>query len=360
MKTDTRTETQRRLQELVARETGAALTPAVQAELEAILDGALGGAHPKPELGVVSREVTILVADLRGFIALTATQPAGTIVTMLNLCLERMSEVIYRYQGVIDKFTGESMTVLFGAPVERPDDVMRALTCAVEMQIAMRLLNDQYQRGRMPELYMGIGLNTGTVMAGRFGSEDFSQYTVIGNDVSLASRIESFSLRGQVLISEKTFERCDGSVMVSDPVEVFVAGKLVPVKVRELIAIPALHLKVPRQEFRRSHRAEVRIPCDLQVMEGSTVLPHPIRAHILDIGYHGVLLELDLPLEVGFDVKLNFDMTLVEYPVTDIYARVMKTKHETGLWLAGLEFTALSAETNTKLQMFVQMLVGAG
>nr|WP_315224232.1 adenylate/guanylate cyclase domain-containing protein [uncultured Albidiferax sp.] len=358
MKTDPRTEAQSRLQALLARETGAPVSPVVQAELAAIVDAALGGPDTA-NLPVESREVTILVADLRGFIALTSSQPAGTIVTMLNLCLERMSAVIYRYQGVIDKFTGDSMTVLFGAPVQRPDDVMRAMACAVEMQLAMRLLNDQYQRGRMPELFMGIGLNTGTVMAGRFGSEAFSQYTVIGNQVSLASRIESFSLRGQVLISETTYQRCHGTVSATEPVEVFVAGKLVPVKVRELIAIPSLHLKVPRQEFRRSHRAEVRIPCSLQILEGTTVLPNAIKAHILDIGYHGVLLELDLPIEVGFDVKLNFDMTLVEYPVTDIYARVMKTKHEDGHLLAGLEFTALGTETNTKLQMFVQMLVGA-
>lgn len=358
MKTDPRMEARSRLQALLARETGAPVSPAVDAELAAIVDAAWGGPDTA-HLPVVNREVTILVADLRGFIALTATQPAGTIVTMLNLCLERMSEVIYRYQGVIDRFTGDSMTVLFGAPVERPDDVMRAMACAVEMQLAMRLLNDQYQRGRMPELFMGIGLNTGTVIAGRFGSEAFSQYTVIGNQVSLASRIESFSLRGQVLISENTYQRCHGTVSATEPVEVFVAGKLVPVKVRELIAIPSMHLKVPRQEFRRSHRAEVRIPCSLQILEGTTVLPNAIKAHILDIGYHGVLLELDLPIEVGFDVKLNFDMTLVEYPVTDIYARVMKTKHEDGHLLAGLEFTALGTETNTKLQMFVQMLVGA-
>ena len=358
MKTDPRMDARSRLQALLARETGAPVSPAVEAELEAIIDTALGGPDTT-DLSVVSREVTILVADLRGFIALTSSQPAGTIVTMLNLCLERMSEVIYRYQGVIDRFTGDSMTVLFGAPVERPDDVMRAMACAVEMQLAMRLLNDQYQRGRMPELFMGIGLNTGTVIAGRFGSEAFSQYTVIGSQVSLASRIESFSLRGQVLISETTYQRCRGTVSATEPVDVFVAGKLVPVKLRELIAIPSMHLRVPRQEFRRSHRAEVRIPCTLQILEGTTVLPQAIKAHILDIGYHGVLLVMDLPLEVGFDVKLNFDMTLVEYPATDIYARVMKIKHEDGHYLAGLEFTALGTETNTKLQMFVQILVGA-
>ena len=358
MNTDPRIQARSRLQALLARETGAPVSPAVTAELAAIVDSALGVPAVAPAQ-VISREVTILVADLRGFIALTATQPAGTIVTMLNLCLERMSEVIYRYQGVIDRFTGDSMTVLFGVPVQRADDVMRAAACAVEMQLAMRVLNDQYQRGRMPELYMGIGLNTGTVMAGRFGSEAFSQYTVIGNQVSLASRIESFSLRGQVLISETTYQRCAGMVSATEPVEVFVAGKLVPVQLRELIAIPSMQLRVPRQEFRRSHRAEVRIPCSLQILEGTTVLPPAIQAHILDIGYHGVLVEVDVPLEVGFDVQLNFDMTLVEYPVTDIYARVMQVKHENGHWLAGLEFTALGTETNTKLQMFVQMLVGA-
>ena len=358
MKTDQMMKAQARLRALVARETGAPVPPAVEAELAEIVDGALGGPGGSPEMAVVKREVTILVADLRGFIALTSSQPAGTIVTMLNLCLERMSEVIFRYQGSIDKFTGDSITVLFGAYAERPDDVMRAMACAVEMQLAMRLLNDQYQRGRMPELYMGIGLNTGSVMVGRFGSEAFSQYTVIGNEVSLASRIESFSLRGQVLISENTYKRSNGTASVTEPVDVFVAGKLVPVKVRELIAIPSLHLKVPRQEFRRSHRVAVRIPCSLQILEGTTVLPNAIKAHILDIGYHGVLLELDLPLEVGFDVKLNFDMTLVEYPATDIYARVMKTSHADGHVLAGLEFTALGTETNTKLQMFVQLLVG--
>ena len=360
MKTDLGTQQAlSRLQALIAKETGAPLGSSAEAEAAALLAEVAGTPAGGFELAVQQREVTILVADLRGFVALTATQPAGTIVTMLNLCLVRMSEVIFRNQGTIDKFSGDSITVLFGAPESREDDVQRAMVCAVEMQLAMRDLNDQYQRGRMPELYMGIGLNTGTVMAGRFGSEAFSQYTVIGNEVILASRIEAFSLRGQVLISESTYQHSGRSVLVTEPREVFVAGKMQPVKVRELVAIPSRHLKVPRQEFRRSHRAEVRIPCNLQLTEGSEVLPSPIKANILDIGYHGVLLELDFPIEIGLEVKLNFDMTLVDYPVTDIFAKVMKIKHEDGHLLAGLEFTSLSSETNTKLQMFVQILVGS-
>ncbi len=374
MNTDLGSQTLDQLQALITREKGSPLSADGAAEAAAMLFmlARHGGRADTETLlpakatdvanaahAVDEREVTILVADLRGFVALTATQPAGVIVSMLNQCLETLGAVIARCQGTIDKFSGDSITVLFGAPVAREDDVQRALVCAAEMQVAMRELNNSFQRARLPELYIGIGINTGTVMAGRFGPEAFAQYTVIGNEVSLASRIEAFSLRGQVLLSESAYQRGGAGVLVTEPREVFVAGKFKPVQVRELVAIPSLRIKVPRQEFRRSHRAEVRVPCTLQLIEGKTILPTPIKASILDIGYHGVLLELDYPLELQQAVKLNFDMTLVDYPVNDVFARITKMKHEEGHLLAGLEFTALSSETNNKLQMFVQLLVGA-
>ena len=91
-------------------------------------------------LEVAPREVTILLADLRGFTALSGSQPASVVIAALNRCLARLSEVVFKYQGTIDKFMGDSIMVLFGAPVAREDDVDRALLCAVEMQIAMREL----------------------------------------------------------------------------------------------------------------------------------------------------------------------------------------------------------------------------
>lgn len=343
---------------VLARETQAPVPPAVQAELAAIL--AAGHGSLPTQLEVDQREVTILVADLRGFTALTATQPAGTIVTMLNLCLSRLSEVVFRYEGVIDKFNGDSLTVLFGAPTAREDDVLRALCCAVEMQLAMRDLNNHYLRRQMPELHLGIGVNTGMVMAGRFGSQAYSEYAVIGNQVSLASRIESFSLRGQVLISENTYARCNGVASATEPKEVFVAGKSLPVKVRELIAIASRRLKVPRQEFRRSHRVEVRVPCTIRRLDAGQPVGDAQRALIRDVGYHGLLLELERPLAPQDEVALAFDLTLVDYQVSDVRARVTKVKREEGRLLAGLEFTHIGVETNAKIQMFVQLLVGAG
>jgi class 3 adenylate cyclase len=124
---------------------------------------------------------------------------------MLNRYFGRMSAIIFANGGSIDKFMGDAIMVLFGAPIAHAEDVQHAVTCAVQMQIAMDEVNREHREQGLPELFMGIGINTGTVMAGLLGSEAYSEYTVIGDEVNLASRIEAFSLRGQVLISENTY-----------------------------------------------------------------------------------------------------------------------------------------------------------
>ena len=344
-----------RVQAHVLRATGRALDREALDQLLAMTG------HLSADAGdnrMVEREVTVLLADLRGFTALTATQPAGVIIALLNRCLTVLSEVILRHGGTIDKFMGDAVMVLFGAPQSRPDDVDRALICAVEMQQAMARLNlDDRQEG-LPDLYMGIGINTGLVIAGRFGSAAYSQYTVIGDEVNLASRIESFSLRGQVLISERTYQRCADLVEASGPMEVLVKGKSEPVRVREVVAIPSLGLTVPRAEVRRSHRVEVRLPCVLHALQDKVVLPQAWSATILDVGYHGLQIELGQPLQPFAELKLQFGLQLLDFQAVDVYAKVVKCRAHGGQWRAGLEFTALGAETSARLQTFVQLLVG--
>jgi adenylate cyclase len=352
-------DTVRRLQVLIERETGAPLREEALAEMAAILrhgDGPEGRAGEGLQ-AAAPREVTILLADLRGFTALSGSQPASVVIAALNRCLARLSEVVFRYQGRIDKFMGDSIMVLFGAPEARDDDVDRALICAVEMQVAMRELNLAHLRERLPEVFLGIGVNTGTVMAGRFGSDVYSEYTVIGEAVNLASRIEALSLRGQVLISDATYQRCWGLVSASPPMQVYVKGRTQPVSLRELIAIPSHKLKVPRQEFRRSHRVDARLPCLCQRMQDKIVVPHIVHGAIRDIGYHGLLVELIEPLEPRSEIKLEFELPLVDYRAADVYARVITLKQEGDEWVAGLEFTSISAECRAKVQMFVQLLV---
>ena len=354
----------RRVQALIARETGAPLKRTAKAEMISIIQHAYGvngenNSVVGPEHSFVRRKVTILLADLRGFTAITATLPAGTVVTMLNRCLGRMNEIVSRYHGVIDKFMGDSIMVLFGVPIKHPDDVERALACAIEMQIAMVAINNQDREEGIPELFMGIGINTGSVMAGKFGSSFYSEYTVIGNEVNLTSRIESFSLRGQILISENTFKHCRDLVAVSDGMEVFVKGKIQPVKLRELYAIPSLNLEVPRKEFRHSQRLEVKLPCSIKLIKNKMVMPKEIRAIIRDISYYGLLIEIDQQLNAHDDVRLEFDLPLIDFKASNIYAKVVELEHDQSGYLAGVEFTSLSHETNMKIQLFVQLLVMA-
>jgi len=158
------------------------------------------GSSPK------EKDVTILLSDLRGFTSMSENYNPLEIISFLNRYFSAMSEIIQQYDGTIDKFMGDSIMVVFGTPESRTDDIERSLACAIEMQIRLTSINEENKELGYPPLYMGIGINTGRVVAGKLGSDLYSQYTVIGDHVNLASRIESYSLRGQVLISEHTYD----------------------------------------------------------------------------------------------------------------------------------------------------------
>ena len=344
----------RRIQDIVLDSSGAPLTAEHEKRVLHVLTGLIGERSRAPTVESFSeREVTILVADLRGFTALSAAHPAGVVLEVLNRCFVTTSESIVRHHGTIDKFAGDSIMAIFSGPAQAHD----ALTCAVEMQMAMHELNANHRRRHLPELYMGIGVNTGHVMAGLVGSELYSAYALIGEDVSLTSRIEAFSLRGQVLMSESTFGLSGDFVTTADAMDVYVKGKSGRMQLREVVGIPSLGLTVPRQEVRRSPRIAVQLPFSFQRVERKIVVPERIPGTILDVGYHGVLADLRRDVPLHSEIKLGFELPLVAHHAQDIYARVVKRADGKGRHVAGLEFTSLSPESNSKLQLFVQMLL---
>ena len=222
----------------------------------------------------LTRDVTILLADLRGFTTISANYPAVVVLELLNRCFVRMSEIIFQHHGGIDKFMGDSILVIFEAGEnDNNESVKRALHCAVDMQLAMEELNQQHREEGWPEMYFGIGINTGRVMAALLGSDLYSEHTVIGDEVNLASRIESFSLRGQVLISQSTYERADGFVKCGESMDEFVKGKSKLVVLREVLGIPSLGKEIPRQEVRRSPRVDVMLPMHYRVVGNDFVVP---------------------------------------------------------------------------------------
>jgi adenylate cyclase len=345
-----------RIQSIVSADTGQRL--GVQAEdavtrlLRNVVNGNLLG-----EDGFTSRELTILFADVRGFTALSDRHPPEVVLKVLNRCLITMIEVVYAHEGTIDKFMGDSIMVLFGEKPLGKDSVRRALACAVELQIAMDELNAYYRQNGLPELFLGIGLNTGPVLLGTLGSELFAARTVIGEQVNLASRIEAFSLRGQVLISESTFARANGFVRTGQPFSVHVKGKVDPITVREVVEIPTLKKVVPRREIRKSPRVKVAIGFSYQAIHADVTVPQVHRGVVLVMGYHGLLAEVEQSLPPAAELKMRMDLPLVNHRAADLYGRVKKTTRTHDRFLSGVEFTSLSNKTRSSIELLVQLLM---
>jgi len=349
----------RQIREIVTQETGSELAPGASTRIQKVLTSAMGQlAGVRGEDRALTREVTIMFADLRGFTAITANYPAVIVLELLNRCFVKMSEIIFAHHGAIDKFMGDSILVVFepGA-MGMQDSVRRAVACAVEMQIAMEQLNQAHREEGWPELYFGIGMNTGRVMTALLGSDLYSEHTVIGDEVNLTARIESFSLRGQVLVSAGTFAHVADWVKPGDPMDVFVKGKSSTIVLREILAIPSLGREVPRQEVRRSPRVPVMLPLRYHEVAKDVVMPEELTGRVLDIGYHGVLAELEKPLSHFEELSMAFDLPLVGKRICDLYGKVVKVVPHAAAPRVGIEFSSMSADNKASIQMFVQLLI---
>jgi adenylate cyclase len=345
----------RLIQDIVIDAKGSPLDREAIRRVEEVL-GSLSPDSPRSaDSGYSRREATILFADLRGFSAIAAAYPPDVVLAVLSSCFGLMTEVVVRHYGTIDKFMGDAIMVVFHGEDSLPrDHAQRALLCAVEMQIAMNAQRQRHREDKLPDVYIGIGISTGTVMAGLIGSDAYRAYTVIGEEVNLAARIEAFSLRGQVLMSEATYEHCRGFVEAGPPMEVYVKGRSERLNIREALSIPDLGKFVPRQEVRKSPRVEVDLAVLYQPLIGKMVDARPLTARMRDLGYHGALVELADDLALYSEVKLAFELPGLEFRAEEIYARVVSVRGKDERQF-GLEFTSLSAETARQIELYVQM-----
>lgn len=182
-------------------------------------------------------QVTVLMSDIRGFTSMSEHMAPEQVVASLNTCFNILVDVIHRHQGTIDNIIGDALMVLFGAPVSRHDDALRAVSCAMDMQAAMTEVNTRNQEQGLPELAIGIGINTGDVVAGNIGSEAHAKYSVIGAPVNLAARLESQAARGEILISQISYELVQNAVRILDTREVTAKGFSDPVRAYSVAAL---------------------------------------------------------------------------------------------------------------------------
>jgi class 3 adenylate cyclase len=192
----------------------------------------------KLTLGGQRREVTILFSDIRSFTALTEKLPPQELTRLLQEYFDEMAEAVYATDGTLDKYIGDAVMAFWGAPIEQPDQANRAVTTALDMAQRLEKLREKWAAEGLPVLDIGIGINLGIATVGNFGSTKRYDYTVIGDAVNAASRIESLTkdFQNHIIISESTRSQLTIPVETKDLGEVRVRGKDTPIRVFEVAA----------------------------------------------------------------------------------------------------------------------------
>jgi adenylate cyclase len=185
-------------------------------------------------LGGERRTVTVLMADVRGFTTLSERLAPEQVVALLNSFLETMTEIIMTHGGTIDEILGDAVLVIFGAPVRHADHARRAISCAVDMQLALPIVNARHREMGLPTLEMGVGVHTGEVVAGNIGSRRRAKYGVVGSPVNLTARIESYTVGGQILVSAVSASAAGTDLRIDGTMEVRAKGFNEPVTVYEV------------------------------------------------------------------------------------------------------------------------------
>ncbi|MEW6095176.1 MAG: adenylate/guanylate cyclase domain-containing protein [bacterium] len=184
------------------------------------------------------KELTVLFSDIRSFTTLAESIPPKEVVSLLNEYLQRMTEIVFKYDGTLDKYVGDEIMAFYGAPLEgQTDHAQRACLTALDMMKELRILNEERIKKNQPTFNIGIGINTGKMVVGNMGSELKKDYTVIGDNVNLGARLEGTNkkFKTNIIISEFTYQKVKDKVKVRELGFETVKGRQKPVKIYELL-----------------------------------------------------------------------------------------------------------------------------
>jgi adenylate cyclase len=190
----------------------------------------------RAELGGSRREMTVLFSDIRGFTSVTEKGDPEELVAQLNEYFSRMVAIVFRHSGTVDKFVGDMVMALFGAPLDDTEHAEHAVRAAVDMVKELGELNREWTAAGKAQLDIGIGVNSGEMIAGNIGSSSIMSYTVIGDNVNLGSRLESLNknYNSRIIISDATRVRLKGAYDLQPLGDVVVKGKTRPVAIFEV------------------------------------------------------------------------------------------------------------------------------
>ncbi|HEY9701908.1 MAG TPA: adenylate/guanylate cyclase domain-containing protein, partial [Allocoleopsis sp.] len=313
------------------------------------------------KLGGEKRKITILTSDLRGFTANSARLEPEDVIKTINMYLHHMAEIITKYHGTIDEFMGDGILVLFGAPNCNKDDAIRAIACAIEMQLEMSIVNEKVTGWGLPPLEMGIGINTGEVIVGNIGSEKRAKYGVVGNEINVTYRIESYSVGGQILISESTYNEAKDLVQIFEQKSIQPKGVSQPINIYELGGIGGdYNLYLPKEEQIFRPLSEV-INLQYTTLEGKHIGNNFSHGSLIEISAKAAKVRLKSAEKDDFPpVLTNIKINLLGFDKFgevsgDIYAKVMAISEENNYF--EIYFTNVPSEIKQKLMDIYQSLL---
>jgi adenylate cyclase len=201
------------------------------------------------QLGGEQKELTVLFADIRDSTRLGGTLPPAAFVQLLNEVMDVMTGVLFAYEGMLDKFTGDGLVAVFGAPLPQPDHPLRACRAALAMMSELAPVQARWARPDLPRLEIGIGINTGSMLIGNMGSKERFSYTVIGDEANLGARLEAANKEfgTRILISEATWQRVRDEIAARELDVVTFRGMARPVRVYEVLGTYPLADDLARQ-----------------------------------------------------------------------------------------------------------------
>jgi len=191
----------------------------------------------KLKLGGDKKDLSVMFSDIRGFTTISEKLTPEQLVSLLNEYLTAMTEKVFKYDGLLDKYIGDAIMAVFGAPIDQPDHALRACRTALDMMEELRRLQVKWEQEGWPRIDIGIGINSGDMVVGNMGSDMRFDYTVMGDNVNLSSRLEGINKEygTHIVISEYTYERVKDFMYCRELDSVRVKGKKLPVKIYELI-----------------------------------------------------------------------------------------------------------------------------
>ena len=302
------------------------------------------------KVGGERREVTIVMTDLRGFSALSEQLEAEHVVSLLNVYLGAMIEVILKHEGTIDKFIGDAILIVFGAPIPKKDHAERAVACALEMQLAMERVNQKNRAAGYPNVEMGIGINTGEVVVGNIGSEKRTEYGVIGRDVNLASRIETYTVGGQVLISPQTYAKTSDLIRVRREMVVAPKGVKDPITIYDVSEIKGSYNLALKDDAEGLRPLETPLKVRYIPLDGKSADQGAVEGSISQISPQIVRLCAAAPLAVLDNVRIELaEPAEPELEGLHIYGKVTESFPDAPLEFL-IRFTAVPPEITAYIE----------